>query len=274
MSCPKLIRVLLFQLPSFLFAQTGVTHFLGARSEAVANAVTADDSLNAVFHNPAGLATASKTAIIASFQKLYAVKDMQSGALACIIPTPSNTFGLTLHHTGITNYAEHNIGISYAKKFFPKLTAGVRLNGSIFNAREYGSQFNFTFDIGLNTLIFKDLNIGFYIQNPIIKSLDNDLAPPSVFHLGAAYRLSDKVKILSSIEKHILYPAAFKMGLEYNVALNLALRCGFNTLPARMSFGIGFQWLKNWSIDCALTSHAVLGLTPSASVIYVFKKNT
>jgi hypothetical protein len=271
---PKLIQLLIYQFPILLFAQIGSSHFFGARNESLANAVTADDSSNAVFHNPAGLSTVKNAVLISTFQKPYGLKDLQSGALACIIPTHSNVFGISLNYTGITQYSEQNIGLAYSKKFFPKLSAGLRLNGNIVNAREYGNHFSFTFDMGINALIFKDLNIGFYIENPISRPISEGERTPSVFRLGAVYRISEKVKTLIDIEKNILYAPSYKMGLEYVASPNIALRGGFSTQPVQMSFGIGFHWLKNWIIDCALSSHTVLGLTPAASLLYVFKKNT
>jgi hypothetical protein len=250
----------------------GISHDAGAHNESMANANAAEMNFNALYHNPAGMAFTENTVLISSFQTPFLLKDLKSGTIGLVLPTNSGVFGFSLQHLGISGFAEENISLTFSKKFSSKFTGGIRLNNHILNVNEYGSNYFFTFDIGINTFIINDLNIGFFIQNPISRKLNETDRTPSVFRLGLAYSISEKIKTYLETEKSLLYPVNLKFGFEYFAADKITLRCGFNTYPTKFSFGIGFLMTSNWQIDCALSSHSTLGMTPAVGLIYKMKK--
>ena len=253
---------------------------ISSRYQSMGNASVALRDEQALVSNPSGLMGVDKICFTLQSAWLYGVNDLKPLCVGAVIPNKSGTFGILFNHLGFENLKENILNLSYARRFTDKLDAGIGLKYSNLRVNNYGSKGSIGFDIGFNTLIIKDLYIGFHAQNPIpTQSNDaNNLAniPPtfssSIFRLGLSYRVNHSVLVSSEVKKDLSYPAAFRLGLEYKPIEKMAFRGGFETLPVKIAFGWGYVVSNALSIDMAVSSHSVLGVTPSLSINYFLKK--
>ena len=253
-------------------AQIGYRFVSGGQSAAMSNAVLAMSIPDAVFQNPAALIYITRPTATVATEMRFGVKELRPVGVGFILPTKSGVFGCSIQHFGFSAFQQQKIGLAFAKRFSEKLNIGIQLDYLHLQASGYGNANILTFEIGCNTLITKELTLAFYVFNPLAVRLSESERTPSVFRLGAAYSMNNKIMITAEIEKSIIDAASFRMGFDYKVAETVAVRCGFSSLPASFSVGIGYFLSKNCVIDAALSHQSALGSTPSLSLSYVFGK--
>ena len=258
--------------PYFLIAQTISPRLIGSRYAALGNASVALRDAQSLFSNSAGLMGVENKTLILNSAWFYGVNDLKPIAVGFVMPNPSGVLGFSFKHFGFESLKDNTLGVAYARKFSSKLDAGIQLNYSNITIKDNGSRNVIGFDIGFNTLIIKDLYMAFHVQNPIpIQSPDSDKTP-SVFRLGLAYSVNTAVLMVTEIKKDLSYPASVRIGMAYKPTDKTEFRGGFETQPVKIAFGFGYVLTENLNADLAVSSHSVLGLTPSLSIHYVFKK--
>ena len=253
-------------------AQIGYRLVSGGQSAGMNNATLAMSTPDAVFQNPAALIYATRPTATVATEMRFGVKDLRPVGVGLILPTKSGVFGGSIQHFGFSAFQQQKIGLAFAKRFSEKLNVGIQLDYLRLQATGYGNANILTFEIGCNTLITKDLTLAFYVFNPLAVRVSESERTPSVFRLGAAYAVNNKMMITAEIEKSIIDAATFRMGFDYKVAETVAVRCGFSSLPASFSVGVGYFLSKNCIIDAALSHQSALGSTPSVSLSYIFGK--
>ncbi len=258
-------------LSGSLKAQIGYQIVGGAQSLSMGGASVGFQDAQAIFHNPAGLVGVTKPSALLTSEIKFGVKDLKPIGTAFILPTSSGVLGFSFQNYSFDTYRENKLGVAYARRLSSKFNIGVQLDYLRLKINEYGSINLLTFEIGCNTLIFKDLVLSAYVFNPLTVRLNEHERTPSVFRLGLGYTLNSKVLICLETEKDINFPASFKFGLAYKAVETLTLRCGFRTSPSMFSFGIGYSVNKHFTADVALTNHPYLGTTPALSLSYSLK---
>jgi long-subunit fatty acid transport protein len=251
-------------------AQIGYRLVSGGQSAAMSNAAAAVASADAVFQNPASLIYITRPTATISTEMRFGVKELRPMGLGFIQPTKSGVFGFSLQHFGFSIFQQQKIGCAYARRFSEKLSAGIQLDYLHLKATDYGNAHLLTFELGCNTLITKGLMLAVYVFNPLSVRLSESERVPSVFRLGGAYTINEKVIIATEIEKSLVDAANFRFGFDYKVASTVAVRCGFSSRPASFSLGIGYFLSKNCVIDAAIAHESLLGSTPSVSLTYAF----
>ena len=83
--------------------------------------------------------------------------------------------------------------------------------------------------------------------------------------LGLRYNANQKVSLFTEVSLENEQNGNLHLGLEYKIINELALRTGFSTNPAKISFGVGYT-LNKIQIDVAVNKHQVLGYSPQISV--------
>jgi hypothetical protein len=86
---------------------------------------------------------------------------------------------------------------------------------------------------------------------------------------GLGFRPSDKVFIITEIEKDLDYQATWHNGLEYTIYKKIFFRTGFTMNPNAAYFGLGGQ-KKNIKVDYALALNQLTGQSHQASAAYLF----
>jgi hypothetical protein len=251
-------------------AQIGYRLVSGGQSAAMNNAVLAVPSADAVFQNPASLLFITRPTATLATEMRFGVKELRPIGVGFIQPTKSGVFGFSLQHFGFSAFQQQKLGVAFARRFSEKLNVGIQLDYLHLQSPDYGNAHLLTFEIGCNTLITKDLMLAAYVYNPLAIRVSESERDPSVFRLGMAYSVNQKVILAAEIEKNLVEAANFRFGMDYKITETVAVRCGFSSLPVSFSFGIGYRFSKKFVIDAALSHQALLGSTPAVSFSYAF----
>ncbi len=258
---------------SFSIAVAGDGLPAGARSLAMGGtSVTLSDNYS-LFNNQAGMAFLKNPSVSIASQRGFFMSEFNTASGGVVLPAKSGVFGVGVSYFGFNVYNEKNAGLSYARLFTDNIAFGVQLDYHSTSIIEYGTQSAVTFEAGLMAKIFRQLNFGAHIYNPVRAHLGfyGDERLPTIFNAGLGYTVSEKVLLTVETEKNMDYAARFKAGLEYKPDEKVFIRGGFMTNPFQSSFGAGFRF-NNLNIDLASSYHQVLGFSPNLSLSYEFNK--
>lgn len=255
-----------------LFGQNGSSYSNSAKSIAMGHTGINFTDIHSLFTNQAGLANLEESSFLLSAERRFSLAELNNFNAGFALPTSSGTFGLSIHYFGFEQYNETKIGFAYGRKLMEKLSVGLQFD--VLNTRipEYGSKNLFTFELGLQSELSKQLTLGFHLFNPIKQEIAEEEYLPTVIQTGITYSPTKKVAINVELEKDIDFPFTIKTGINYEMVDNFWLRVGFNTEPAAVSFGIGYLMKNGFRLDVASTYHQELGFTPAISLGYDLKK--
>ncbi len=198
----------------------------------------------------------------------YGITGWQTAQLQGFFPlSKSDGLGLDLTHSSIEAYSEQRVRLIYGRRLGAKLLVGGSADLLHVSAREYGSAAGV--NVGLSVLAnpLPDIWLGARVQNPVQFELGDALVP-TVFRLGAAWRAGPTLILLAETEKDLERPVQVKAGVEYHPLDLLVLRLGLRTGPGRMAFGGGIRLQNGLAFDTGVEWHPVLGLTPSATIVW------
>jgi hypothetical protein len=261
------MRLLLLQLALLLIfsqkitAQIGYRLVNGGRSTALSNSVSALPCADAVFQNPAALATLNRPMATIATEMRFGVTELRPIGVGFIQPTKSGVFGVSLQHFGFSALRQQKLGLALARRFSDQLNVGIQLDYVHLKSPNYG-----------NALITKDLTLAAFVYNPLAVRLSGEERTPSVFRLGTAYTVNPYVIIALELEKSLVDAVNFSFGLDYKITDVVSVRCGFSSLPARFSFGLGYTWQGKFVMDFGLAHQALVGSVPAVSLTYLFGK--
>jgi len=133
----------------------------------------------------------------------------------------------------------------------------------------FGSISTFTFELGLQMAVSKNLIIGVHTLNPIQAQLENGEALASNFKLGISYQPIENATLYGEVEQDLeADQPVFRGGLAYRPIERLEIRVGVRSQPTGFSFGAGYFLKNGFGLDLAAVYHDVLGFTPSAGFVY------
>jgi hypothetical protein len=233
----------------------------------------ADASVNlrnhyAILNNQAASAYIDKTGVAIDYERKFLSTELNNYALHAAFPTRSGTFGMLLHHFGFDSYRQQKVGFSYGRKLLENLAIGAGFNAYKFSIDDYGSNTVFSFDLGLQTVILKEVLVGFNISNPMQSNITASDKLASKYRFGLSYLASKKAKIHAEIDKETNFGTNLKVGLEYLIATNFGIHLGTSTQPQRFAFGCNFVAAKNIQIDIAAAYNQTLGFLPALTLVY------
>ena len=245
----------------------------GSRQAGMDHCSVALSGFWSVENNLAGMAGAGKFSAGLAFHNAYFSPHLGTATLAVVYPSPFGKLGLSLRYFGYPLFHQMKAGLSYARLLGKKIRAGVQLVylqtgfGDV-----YGSRSRFTFAIGLQTSVTKNLTLGIYIFNPVsVKPAEaSAYEVPAIFRLGMAYFISKSLLVTAEAEKSTFWqPVVLRGGVEYRYKKQFFFRAGVAT--SGDIFAMGFGWRKNkLQIDLATTMHQSLGFSPQASLVFSF----
>ena len=254
------------------FAQLANPHF-GSRSAAMGDASVTNTDIWAVHHNQAAMAFIEESGVGVGYQNRFLVKELAVKGLVGAFKTKFGTFGVNVSQFGYSQYNENKFGLGYAMKLSPNLSAGIQFNYQYFSFSEstYGSAGVLTTEFGVLGKLTDELTIGAHIYNlNYAKIADyDDEHLPMIFRLGAGYEFSEKFVTNLEVEKGLETDANVKIGAEYKIVEQIAIRGGINTYPFSNSFGFGFNH-KGLQLDIAAAYQSTLGYSPQASLQFNF----
>ncbi len=227
---------------------------------------------NSLFNNPAGLAAQKNISFLANTEQYYLLDGVNKSSLGAAIPTGFGAFGLIVHNFGFSEFRQQKLGLTYTRKLFRQLFIGGQINYFQTRISEYGSSGQVSFEVGLQAKLTKEFLIGTYISNPYQNDNLENSKLPTLFQIGLAYFVSEKIITGVELEKDIDFAMRIKYGLEYKVLEKIYVRTGFSSNPTNFHMGIGLKLSEKLMLDIGNKYDPSLGLTPSLSTGYLFIK--
>ncbi|NJM93914.1 MAG: hypothetical protein HC842_03925 [Cytophagales bacterium] len=241
----------------------------GARSQAMAGAVSSHYDAWALLANPAGTAHAEGPQAVCTYQR-YAnsTSGFNSGAAAGLYPWRGWVSGLSFSRFGGELYSEQNIGLSLAHA----------LGNSAFALRGHYLQYAIkdldatgflVLELGGITQLTPAFSVGLRAYNLGMTRLSESFEEriPSFLQMGLGYTYEDKLKLAAEVLKDLDQDASMLLGMEYRVVRPVVVRAGFSSPPFSGSFGFGFL-LGHLQLDYAFASKPYLGFSNQLSLSY------
>ena len=208
-----------------------------------------------------------------AFQNSYLSSHLGTADVAVLYPAQSGRFGISLRYFGYSLFHEMKAGLAYARKLGHGIRAGVRIDylqtafGDI-----YGQRSHFTFALGIQADISRNLTMGLYLFNPVQVKLSPQRTEktPAVFRFGIIYHFSSHLLATAEAEKNTNWqPIVIRSGFEYQTKQEFFFRIGLASSGDLFAFGLG--WNRNKiQFDIGTTMHQSLGFSPQASLNLFF----
>jgi hypothetical protein len=267
----SLVTILVVGASSTLLAQNILSISPGANGGAAGSIKSTHRTILALYGNEAGLAHLDHISAYSSAERRFNNEGLNFYSLMGAIPTKFGNFGVCLFYHGYESYNEQLLGIAYARKLIDQFAIGARFDLVQARIPTYGKTSTATAEFGIQTEISRSLILGAHVYNPFqIKWSENEPLP-SIFLLGLAYSPTPQIWISGEIEKVSDFKENIKWGIQYYFLDELALRIGFNTNPALVSFGFGYHLASGISLDIGSSIHQELGFSPLGGVGYRVK---
>ena len=220
--------------------------------------------------NQAGLAEITQLSVGVSTKNSFGIKELSTHVAIFALPVSGGVFGLNVAYTGFELYNETKIGLAFGKKLSKSFNVGIQADYlGIYADGSTNNKNSFTFEIGAQKRLMRDLTLGTHIFNPIAVKLNETEVIPTIFKLGLRYDANSKVSVFTETELENGENGILKAGLEYKIIEQFQLRTGFSTNPAKNTFGIGYT-LNNIKVDIAINRHQLLGYSPQFSISSTF----
>jgi hypothetical protein len=246
---------------------------MGARSAALGNASVTLPDLWALHNNVAGIASLKQPQIGAYAENRFGVRAFSTVAVQAVYPTArSGTYGFSLSRFGDALYNQQHVGIGIAHKL-GQFSLGAKADLWQVAAEGYGSRKAVALSVGGQAEVVPGLYFGanaYNINQARLAAFDDERLP-TIMKAGLSYRPYQKLLLLAETEKHIDFPADFKVGIEYQLLQEkLALRSGFSTQTHKATFGLGFR-ARHLQADYAFGSTTLLGISHHLALAYTIR---
>jgi hypothetical protein len=248
-------------------------NYVGARSNGLSNASVCLNDVWAYHHNPGALASVQQTTAGAFYEARFQTKELQTQAVVIATPLKKGVFSFGGQLFGNENYRNSRLGVGYSMQLSERFAAGVQGNMEYLKlGGNYGSAWNATAEAGLIALISDKWKMGMSVLNIGRQSIGaTDDRYATTMRLGANFTPSSKLMVAMEIEKQVIHPVSFKMGIEYLPTDQFYLRIGAQSGPTSFAFGCGYK-KKNISVDLGSRFHPILGWSPMIGFNYQFTK--
>lgn len=247
----------------------------GARSSSLGHASVGLIDLFAFHHNPGALGFMKTGGAAVTYENRYLLRELQSQGFVVAQPIKSGVVSLGGQFYGYEQFRTTRIGGGYSMQLSDNFSAGVQLN--YMNLRLdpfYGVRHALTAEFGMLLKVNDKLNLGFSILNLGRTQLSEfqDDRFSTIMRLGASYKISEHLLLVTEISKDITYATRLRGGIEYSPNDQFYLRVGAQGAPVEFSGGIGMKW-DRLMLDLGTNYHQILGWTPSMSMLFHFQSD-
>jgi hypothetical protein len=252
-----------------LHAQS-VSTFIGARGSGMGNTSSCIANEWSMFNNIGGLSKATSTTAAFSYEARPALTGANRMAFVFASPLKVGTAGFGLFRFGDDVYSEQIISAGYGNTF-GLASLGIKVNYIQYRAEGFGSKGLLSISAGGIAQLTPKLSIGVHIVNVTQQKISNEYGReylPTILVAGVGLKASEKVFVVTEIEKDLSYASNIKAGLEYMPNKKFAVRTGFNSYPSSGFAGLGFK-PKKFTLDYAFRYEPNLGGSHQATVSYI-----
>jgi long-subunit fatty acid transport protein len=261
----SLILLTVISYTAIAIGQSGPYLFSGASYMSNGEIGILADDAEAAIVLPALLAQREFGGWTVGASKRSGLSDYTEAAGAAHLKLPwKDQLALGIQHAGIDGYSEQRISLSYARRLFDKLNAGVTFDMNRNSAEEYDDLYAVSWAISVHAPLMKQLSIGAYIYNPL--GVESDLDLPSLIRADLLYTPSAKLELAMEVEKDWRHEVRFKAGFNYHLHQRLAIRWGVSTSPSLVHAGLSWNILNNMALSGGWRYHSKLGSSLGASL--------
>jgi len=222
------------------------------------------------FHNQALLPLNTSASLGFSYQNRFNISELGTRSAGLVIPAGQAGLGVIYSNFGNMDFRRHSAGLACGLKLTEKIYGGIQVDFFCERtAGEYNLRRALSFEAGLLITPSEKIRIGFHIFNPVPNSLRKTYLPSSI-RAGGGLWLTNSLFACAEAEMSTGGNLILKMGFEYEAAQKFKVRGGFSSENNSFSFGIGYL-LKFAKLDLGFSTHEMLGVTSSASIIFRLK---
>ncbi len=228
----------------------------------------------ALFNNIGGLGKINQSSANFAYEIHPALTGANRMAASILAPTKIGAVGFGVFRFGDDVYSEHLVTFGYGSSI-GNTSLGAKINYLQYRAESFGVSTSTSIDFGGISQITKQITIGAYIINLTQSKLvgTNGERLPTKLVAGLGFRPSEKILIVTEIEKDLDYQITLRSGLEYAIYDKVFFRTGFNMNPNAAYFGLGAQ-KRNIKFDFAIKFSQLMGAAHQASAIYLLPTKT
>ena len=243
----------------------------GSRSKAMGSAGTALQDVWSLQQNSAGAASIEHAIFALGYEQHYLNPELSTQSAVLGIPVKNHVLGLSFQRYGITEYLEQTTGLALSRSFSDALSISLAFKYHQVSIPVYGSGNAISVDAGMQFSLNDKVRLGSYIYNPGGSRINtlSDSPVHSGISVGLCYLVSNKVLLISDLNKISDFGMNIRMGIEYQIVKRFYLRGGLSTNPFKQTGGFGLKY-RRFSLDAAISSHPRLGYSPNLSFNYEF----
>lgn len=267
-------------LISFTFSWLSIfsqrqAQFYGTQEAGMSNLGVVHENAWATRLNP-GLLPFSSSFVALSVARPYNISDLNyTGINMNYQLNEKQGAGIYFLRGGSAAYSDLQLGLGYGLKLSKNVSLGIAGNYmGIQQTAQYGSSFALAMDIGVFADLSDKFSVGanaFNINRARYSALFEQEVP-SVISAGVRYKSSDKVAVMTQIEKELNQKILMRVGVEYKIKENIIMRTGVESGAPSFSFGFGYV-LKNFQVDFTSRFHQTLGFYPQIGLRYQWSKS-
>lgn len=245
--------------------------YVGPSYQAMGQTGTALEGIYSLTANPAGLAGLNRIGVHLGYQYHFLSTDITTQAALLGVPTRLGTWGLAVRRYGIDGaYHDTRSGFAFARRFGPRLSAGMSASYHQLYIPKYLSVYSFAVDMGIQYHFNQGSMIGFQYTNVGHADYGTTVygTIPSFMKIGFSYPLAS-VLVTADLAYRFQNSLSGHLGIAYGIGEVFCLRGGLSVNPMRQHAGFGVRW-QRFIFDTAATFHQRLGVSPQIGVGYAF----
>lgn len=253
------------------FPQTDpLTQAHGARSQGMGNLKVNLPDTWSIFNNIGALDRISNSQVAVAAVQRYGLQELSTLDLALALKSNIGSIGIGVSRFGGKLFNQQLIGMGFSQKL-GIASFGLKLDWFQTHIQDFGHANSFIFSLGGVADLGPKVQIGAYFSNLNRSKISHeyDDRHPTQLTMGITYLPISNLQFHLEAEKDILYKPNVKAGLEYGIQDWLFLRCGINTQPSKLNFGLGVKPGK-FQFDYALGQTNTLGSTHHVSFGYLW----
>lgn len=218
--------------------------------------------------------------VLLAFENRFGINSFNSYHFGLVSPLSlGGVGGISLNRFGDKYFNQTQVGVGYSHRV-STVSVGLKVRYHQLAVNDQigitqGSRSTFLLELGGVAQLSPKWSIGVYGYNftqSKLKVLDeNEDRIPVILKTAISYQPTNYLFFSVETEKHIDYPATFRVGLNYQIQKYFYIRTGFSTQPFFSAFGVGFH-PKDFAMDYALSNQTVLGWIHQISIRYALWK--
>lgn len=266
-----IIIILTFVFFQNATSQIGITS-LGARAQAMGNAVVALEDNFSPFNNIGATSSIEKITAITAFENRFGFTPFQRFGAGLIAPIKLGVVSLTAQKAGADLYNEQNYGLGFSNKF-GIVSLGIQANYTQIFIKDTGVRGIPSLAFGGLAEVLPSLYFGAHIYNITQSKIskEENLYLPVILRSGVSYQASEVLTLSAEAEKDIDMDIRLKGGLEYKFLEKFSIRTGVTSSPFQHHFGVGFN-PSTFFLDYAMTTHSEIGMIHQMSLAFQLRK--